>query len=272
MNLFLQPRPAPLVLAHRGASMHAPENTLAAFQLAADQGADGIELDAKLTRDGSIVVMHDATVDRTTDGHGRVSDLTLSQIKVLKIKRLEAERQLREPAARALAGALVPNKDFVDEETVPLLEEVFDAVASRLIINIELTNYTSRSDGLERKVIDLIKQHDQIDRVMVSSFNPFSLRKVKSIEPRIVCGLLYSPDMPIFLRRAWLAPIIPHLEAHHPHYQQVTSNYVARLHSHGKKINVWTVNDRAAIQAAIKFGVNGIMGDDPVLIRTLLAN
>jgi glycerophosphoryl diester phosphodiesterase len=252
MNLFLQPRPAPLVLAHRGASMHAPENTLAAFTLAADQGADGIELDAKLTRDGAIVVMHDATVDRTTDGHGRVSDLTLNQIKTLRV--------------RSNFGTQV------DTERVPLLEEVFDAVAQRLSINIELTNYTSRRDGLEAKVIDLIKQRDLVDRVMVSSFNPFSLRKVKSIEPRVVCGLLYSPDMPIYLRRAWLAPIIPHLEAHHPHYTQATSKYVARLHSRGKQVNVWTLNDRAAIQVAIKFGVNGIMGDDPALIKTVLAS
>jgi glycerophosphoryl diester phosphodiesterase len=260
MNLFLQPRSTPLVLAHRGASMFAPENTLAAFTLAADQGADGIELDAKLTRDGAIVVMHDPTVDRTTDGHGRVSNLTLSQIKSLKIKRLEAERQLRASTAKvdALKGA---------EETVPLLSEVLDAVASRLIINIELTNYTSKRDGLEAKVIDLIQQRDLIDRVMVSSFNPFSLRHVKSIEPRIVCGLLYSPDMPIYLRCAWLAPIIPHLEAHHPHYKQVDSKYVARLHARSQKVNVWTANDIEAIRAAIEFGVDGIMGDDPVLIR-----
>jgi glycerophosphoryl diester phosphodiesterase len=252
MNLFLQPRPAPLVLAHRGASAHAPENTIAAFILAADQRADGIELDAKLTHDGEIVVMHDATVDRTTDGCGRVSDLTLSEIK-----------------------SLAAGSNFGTQHTpegVPLLAEVFDAVAQRLIINVELTNYTSRNDGLESKVIDLIKQYALIDRVMVSSFNPFALRKAKSIEPRIVCGLLYSPDMPIYLRRAWLAPIIPRLDAHHPHYQQVTARYVRRLHSHGKKVNVWTANDIDAIRSAIEFHVDGIMGDDPVLIRQSLTS
>lgn len=250
MNHFLQPRPAPLVLAHRGASAHAPENTLAAFILAADQHADGIELDAKLTRDGEIVVMHDAAVDRTTDGHGRVSDHTVAEIKSLD------------------AGSNFGTQYAT--EHVPLLKEVFDAVAQRLIINIELTNYTSRQDGLELKVIDLIKQYNLIDRVMVSSFNPFSLRKVKSIEPRIVCGLLYSPDMPIYLRRAWLAPIIPHLDAHHPHHQKVTASYVRRLHTQGKKINIWTANDIDAIRSAIEFGVDGIMGDDPVLIREIL--
>ena len=81
MNLFLQPRSHPLVIAHRGSSAYAPENTLAAFQLAAEQGADAIELDVDLTRDGQVVVMHDATIDRTTDGHGRVGDLTLEEIR-----------------------------------------------------------------------------------------------------------------------------------------------------------------------------------------------
>ncbi len=247
MNHFLQPRPTPLVLAHRGASAHAPENTLAAFSLAADQQADGIELDAKLTHDGEIVVMHDATVDRTTDGCGRVSDLTLSEIKSLD------------------AGSNF-GPQFT-KESVPLLAEVFETVSQCLIINVELTNYTSQNDGLESKVIALIKQRDLIDRVMLSSFNPLSLRKVKSIEPRIVCGLLYSPDMPIYLRRAWLAPIIPHLDAQHPHYKQVTREYVTRLHSRGLKINVWTANDVAAIRSAVEFGVDGIIGDDPSLIQ-----
>src|SRR5512136_2618397 len=81
MNLFLQPRSQPLVIAHRGSSATGPENTLAAFQLAAEQEADAIELDVDLTRDGQVIVMHDATIDRTTDGHGHVTDLTLDEIR-----------------------------------------------------------------------------------------------------------------------------------------------------------------------------------------------
>lgn len=252
MNLFLQSRPTPLVLAHRGASRHAPENTLAAFTLAADQGADGIELDAKLTRDGSIVVMHDATVDRTTTGHGRVSDLTLSEIKAL-----DAGSKFGPQFAR---------------ERVPLLEEVLAAVAGRLIINIELTNYASRRDGLERKVVDLIQLHALLKQVMVSSFNPFALRTAKLIEPQLTCGLLYEPSMPIYLARAWLAPLIPHLEAHHPHFSQVNGRFVSNLHSRGMRVNVWTVNDAATVRSMVAAGVDGIMGDDPMLIRKNLTN
>src|SRR5512143_1091036 len=118
MNLFLQPRSQPLVIAHRGSAAYAPENTLAAFQLAAEQGADAIELDVDLTRDGHMVIMHDATIDRTTDGHGRVGDLTLEELR------------------RVDAGAW---KDAAFQgERVPLLEEVFEAVGQRLLINVEI--------------------------------------------------------------------------------------------------------------------------------------
>ncbi|HET7089154.1 MAG TPA: glycerophosphodiester phosphodiesterase family protein, partial [Anaerolineae bacterium] len=113
MNAFLAERDRPLNLAHRGASAYAPENTLAAFRLAAEMGADGLEIDAKLSRDGAIVILHDATVDRTTSGSGRVSDLTLSQL-----KSLDAGSKFRS----RFAG-----------EHVPTLDEVIDAVGDRLI-------------------------------------------------------------------------------------------------------------------------------------------
>ena len=250
MNQFLQARSAPLVIAHRGSAAHAPENTLAAFVLAADQNADAIELDAKATRDGHVVVMHDPTVDRTTDGHGRVSDLTLAEI-----RKLDAGSNF-DPRFKG--------------ERVPLLEEVFDAVGQRVLINVELTNYTSRGDGLELKAIDLITRHHLEERVILSSFNPFGLRKVKLNQPGMTCGLLYAADQPLYLRYGWLAFLIPHLEAHHPHYTQVTAAFVGRLQARGQKVNTWTVNDAAAIRAAAVAGVDGLIGDDPILIRETL--
>jgi len=250
MNRFLQTRPAPLVIAHRGSAAHAPENTLAAFVLAADQNADAIELDAKATRDGHVVVMHDPTVDRTTDGHGQVSDLTLAEI-----RKLDAGSNF-DPRFKG--------------ERVPLLEEVFDAVGQRVLINVELTNYTSRGDGLELKAIDLIARHQIEERVILSSFNPFGLRKVKLNQPGLACGLLYSADQPFYLRYGRPAFLIPHLEAHHPHYTQVTSAFVGRLHARGQKVNTWTVNDAVAIRAAAVAGVDGLIGDDPILIRQVM--
>jgi glycerophosphoryl diester phosphodiesterase len=174
MNLFLQPRSQPLVIAHRGSSAYAPENTLAAFQLAAEQQADAIELDVDLTRDGHVVVMHDAAIDRTTDGSGYVGDLTLTEIR------------------QADAGAW---KDAAFKgERVPLLEEVLEAVGQQLLINVEIKDRSLLGNGLEAQVAALIAKHNLIDRVLISSFNPFSLRRVKRSDARLACGLLHAPD------------------------------------------------------------------------------
>ncbi len=250
MNLFLQPRSRPLVIAHRGSSAHAPENTLAAFKLAAEQEADAIELDVDLTRDGHVVVMHDATLDRTTDGHGRVGDLTLEEIR------------------RVDAGAW---KDTAFRgERVPLLEEVFETVGQRLLINVEIKGMALRGTGLEAQVAALIEKHGLIDRVIISSFNPLALRRVKYVNAHLACGLLYAPDLPIFLRDAWLAPLIPGLNARHPQHSQVNRAVVEQFHAQGLTVNVWTVNQAGIAQAMAQAGVDGIIGDDPVLLRETL--
>jgi glycerophosphoryl diester phosphodiesterase len=250
MNLFLQPRSRPLIIAHRGSSAYAPENTLAAFELAASQDADAIELDVDLTRDGHVVVIHDATLDRTTDRQGRVADLTLEEIR------------------RVDAGAW---KDAAfTGERVPLLEEVFEAVAQRLLINVEVKSMSLRGAGLEAKVAALIEKHGLIDRVIISSFNPFALQRVKRLNVRLACGLIYAPDLPIFLRKAWLAPVIRGLNARHPHYSQVNKAIVDQFHAPGLAVSVWTVNQAGIVRAMAQAGVDGIIGDDPVLIRETL--
>jgi glycerophosphoryl diester phosphodiesterase len=250
MNLFLQPRSQPLIIAHRGASAHAPENTLAAFQLAAEQGADAIELDVDLTRDGQAVIMHDATIDRTTDGTGAVHDLTLEEI--------------RRVDAGAWKGAAFKG------ERVPLLAEVFTAVGQRVLINVEVKSMSLRGNGVEAKVAALVQQHNLFERVIISSFNPFALRRIRHIEPRLACGLLYAPGLPIALWQTWLAPLVPQLDARHPHHSQVSRPLVEKWHAHGQRVNVWTVNDAATLRAMALAGVDGIIGDDPVLLRKAL--
>src|SRR5512140_263558 len=127
--------PRPVVFAHRGASAHAPENTLASFDLAFAQGADAIELDAQLTADGEIVVFHDATLDRATDGTGRLSQKTLAELRALD------------------AGSSFSPKHR--GEKIPLLEEVFDAVGKKLFINVELKNYHAPRNDLVPRVCEL---------------------------------------------------------------------------------------------------------------------
>ncbi len=250
MNLFLQPRPSPLIIAHRGSSAHAPENTLAAFRLAAEQRADAIELDVDLTRDGHVMVMHDATIDRTTNGQGRVADLTLEEI-------------------RRVDAGVWKGASFASER-VPLLSEVFEVfLGQRLLINVEIKRTSLRSNGVEAKVIEVIQRYDLLERVIISSFNALALIRVKRCAPRLACGLLCAPDGAIYGRQAWLAPLIPGLDARHPHHSRVTPSVVEKYHRRGQKINVWTVNDAAIARAMTFARVDGIIGDDPLMIRSM---
>ena len=183
--MILQQRSGPVVFAHRGASAHAPENTLAAFRAAVDQKAQGVELDAKLSSDGVVVVMHDQTVDRTTDGSGNVASLT-----AIQLHRLDAGSHF--------------STDFAGEP-VPTLEEVFNAVADKLLINIELTNYASPLDELPAKVAQLVQQSGLSNRVIISSFHPMNLMRFHKLLPTVPLGLLALPGKAGRWARSWRA-------------------------------------------------------------------
>lgn len=238
----------PLVIAHRGASAIAPPNTLAAFAKALELGADGVELDVHLSADGVPIVIHDFTVDATTDGHGRVADLTLAQLKQLDVgSRFGA----------AFAG-----------ERIPTLEEALDILAGRLLVNIELKSISLRDNGLERAVVALIERLGASDAILLSSFNPFALRRVKKLAPHIPTGLLYTPSMP--LRRGWPAWVAP-LEALHPEHTIVNMRTIAWAHRRGYRVYTWTVDDRAEMQRLIALGVDGIITNVPDVLRQTLA-
>ncbi|MCP4594587.1 MAG: glycerophosphodiester phosphodiesterase, partial [bacterium] len=183
-----------------------------------------IEFDVHLSADKVPVVIHDFSVDATTDGSGRVSSLTLAQL-----EELDAGSSF----APAFAG-----------ERIPTLEEVLETVGERLLLNVELKTMSIRDNGLERIVIDQVERHGlgHDNRVLLSSFNPASLRRAKKIAPHIPVGLLYALDLPLPLRRAWLAPLAPH-EARHPEHRMVNARYVAWARRHNYRVNVWTVDD-----------------------------
>jgi hypothetical protein len=144
--MMLESLARPVIFAHRGASAYAPENTIAAFELALAQQADAIELDVKLSADGYVIVHHDATVDRTTNGKGRVKDLTLDELKKLD------------------AGSFF--SETFKGQTVPTLEEVFEAVGMHTFINVELTNYNTPRDHLVETVCMLVKKHEMQKHVI----------------------------------------------------------------------------------------------------------
>ncbi len=244
--MSLRQLPGPLIFAHRGASAHAPENTLAAFRLAVGHNADGIELDAKLSADGIVVIMHDQKVDRTTDGTGMVASLTAAQM-----QRLDAGSHFSEAFSK---------------ESVPTLEEVFEAVAKQLYINIELTNYASPMDGLPVQVAHLVKKHNLMDRVMISSFHPMNLIRFHRLLPSVPVGLLTQGGNAGKWARSWVGRIFPQ-DALHPYYSDVDARLVEQCHRHAKKVNVWTVNSSEEICRLLGLKVDGIITDDPLLAR-----
>jgi glycerophosphoryl diester phosphodiesterase len=241
----------PILFAHRGASAHAPENTLAAFDLALRHEADAFELDAKLSADGHVVVIHDQTVERTTDGQGDVQGMTLAALKELD------------------AGS------FFDiafrGERIPTLAQVFEAFGHKTFINVELTNYASPEDDLPAQVVELVKHHRLEKRVLFSSFNPRALLKAKRLIPEVPVGLLALPGRRGWWARSWLGRMLVPYDAIHPEMADVTAGLVSSAHHRGHRVNVWTVNQPEDMQRLFALGVDGIFTDDPRLARHVLA-
>jgi glycerophosphoryl diester phosphodiesterase len=240
--------PQPTIFAHRGASILAPENTLAAFELAVKQAADAIELDAKLCADGQVVVHHDQTVDRTTNGSGKVLDLQLVALKELD--------------AGSWFGAQFAG------ETIPTLGEVFEAVGKKIFINIELTNYASVFDDLPQKVVDLVRQHNLQERVLFSSFNPIALRRAHKLLPNVPLGLLALPGFAGTWARSRLGRWVPY-QALHPDIESTTPKLIQRQHQQGSHVYAYTVNEVAKMQQLFEWGVDGIFTDDPPLAQKI---
>jgi glycerophosphoryl diester phosphodiesterase len=183
---WLVPRTKPLNIGHRGAMASAPQNTLAAFRTAVEFGADGVELDVHLSKDGAVVVIHDFYVDRTTDGTGRVAQKTLAELKALDA-----------------GGKFSP--EFASER-IPTLSKVFDVLEGKLLVNVELkAPDRSRDTSLVAPVLEVVRKHGMDRRVLFSSFNSHVLHAMKQLAPDII-GLLYAPDSPMYARRAWLDP------------------------------------------------------------------
>lgn len=240
----------PQIFAHRGAKAVAPENTLPAFQRALDMRVDGIELDVHCSKDGQLVVIHDESLERTTTGTGKVSDYTAAQL-------AEIDAGSRFNSAFARVG-------------VPTLDEVFDLVGNRCQVNVELKSEDPNGGDQAEPLIAMIKARNLYDQVIVSSFNPPSLIKMRALAPTIQLGLLYYLPLPTFLRDAWFSPII-NPEAIHPYHRLVDANLMAWANAHDCPVNTWTVNDVAEAQRLAALGVNVIMSDVPDQIMAALA-
>lgn len=231
------------VIAHRGASGSAPENTMAAFERAMDMGADGIELDCQLTRDGRLVVIHDSSLERTTGVAGFVKDIDWEQL-----RRLDAGSWF--------------GPEF-QGEGIPLLADVLRLVRDRCLLNIEIKNLPFRGVGVEAALVQLLKEtRFPLEQVIVSSFDHVSLMTVAELEPALSLAALFAhyplsfSDLP--------GTIV------HPHREVVNSDFVQEARTAGKSINVWTVNDPAGWHYLIDLGVDGIVTDRPDKLRRWL--
>lgn len=233
--------------AHRGFSGKYPENTMLAFRKAVEEGVDGIELDVQLTKDGEVVIIHDETIDRTTDGKGLVVSYTYDEL-----RKFDASFKFR--------GQCGFNP-------IPTLREYFELVKDKnLVTNIELKTGLNEYFGIEEKVWKLIEEYRLEDRVLISSFNHYSVLRMKSIAPNLKYGLLtetwiinagkYTEDVGV--------------ECYHPHFFSMTAENVKELKEHNIEINVYTVNEEKDIRDMIEKGIDIVIGNYPDLTKKIL--
>lgn len=230
------------VWAHRGASAAYPENTMLAFTEAAKIGADAIECDVQRTRDGVLVVIHDETVNRTTNGRGYVRESSFSTIKSL--------------------DAGVKYHPRFRGERIPRLEEVLDYIkTTNMAINIEIKNDNIQFVGIEEQMIKMIDQNKMAEQVTVSSFNLISLQTVLSLAPHIETALLtsaFSKATPVLVKQMRMKAIHPSRRLVHPLFMQEAL-------IHGIKVRPYTVNEISQMRVYQALGVAAIITDQPAL-------
>lgn len=221
-----------LKIAHRGAKAYEPENTLQAFQKALDLHSDGIELDVHLSADGHIIVMHDETIDKMTNGKGAINTFTLAELKSFVI---------------------------ADKHQIPTLEEVFDLVDQKCFINVELKNADT-----SKQVVSLIEKYINekgwnYEHFIISSFDWNALKEVKNLNPNIPIGVLTEETLDTALTFA------ESIQAYaiHPDFQLLNKENVQQIQKKGFLVLPWTVNSEEDIRNVKSYNVNGIISDNP---------
>ena len=235
------------IFAHRGASGYAPENTLEAFELAVRMGADGVELDVHMTKDGELVVAHDEALSRVSNGLGFIRDMTTAELKRLRFNKTHPEHP---------------------DATIPTLREVYELLKpTGLEINTELKTSRIRYAHIEEKCVQLAAETGMVDRVLYSSFNSASLLLIKRMEPSARVGLLRPPVGKLNNRKVvdpWNLAHLVGIDAIHPHFSELLLYREAeKAHARGMAVNVWTVNDEAVIRQSLEAGADILIGDYP---------
>ena len=232
-----------IVTAHRGASHVAPENTLSAMVAAVEAGAEFAELDVRLTGDGQVVLMHDRTLDRTTNGSGELWDFSLDELRAFE------------------AGSWF-GQEF-DGEPIPTLQEVIRYAKGRLKLNIEI-KISREEPTIAAAVVDVIRSEECGEDCLITSFSREIVEDAKRIAPEIRAGLIFGRDYPddVF-DGGWEILSCSH--------EVVDSAFVARARESGKSVHVWTVDEREMMLRLIRLGVDAILTNRPALLREVIA-
>ncbi|MEH7441174.1 glycerophosphodiester phosphodiesterase family protein [Bacillus sp. JJ1122] len=231
-------------VAHRGAAGYAPENTIAAFDKAVDMKADYIELDVQRSKDGELVIIHDTTVDRTTDGTGRVGDFTFEELRNLDAGSFKGEQ-------------------FTGEK-IPSFDEVLDRYHGKVGILIEMKS-PELYPGIEEAVaLELKERHldkPQNNKIIIQSFNFESMKKMDTLLPEVPIGVLTSSRLHV--TDSALQEFATYADYFNPSYSLVTKELVDKVHNFGMEIQSWTVRSHEAAQFLIDMKVDGIITDYP---------
>jgi glycerophosphoryl diester phosphodiesterase len=236
-----------LTFGHRGARAYAPMNTLPSFEMAAQMGAHGVEFDVRRSKDGMLVILHDPTIDGTSNGNGAVADMTFAALRELDFGAWMGEQ---------FAGAQIPT-----------LDEVFELIGRRLLMNVEIKAEHLSGGGIEAQVAATIARHNLADRILVSSFNPLTVRRCAKVMPHILRGLLVETETPF--ERARLLDTLQ-IQALHPYYPYIDDAYMAQARARGLAVNTWTVNDPADAVRLRDLGVGAVITDRPDVILEAL--
>lgn len=221
-----------MIFAHRGANSFAPENSLQAFAEAIKINCDGIEMDLRYTGSGDVIIFHDRGLYRMTGYDGNIQHLSLDAIR-----------------QHYLAG----NPKYL----IPTLEEALDLIGDKTVINLELKREFSRSNGFEEKVVRTLKEFKLRDNIIISSFNPFVVKKIAAIAPHLHLGFIYRN------RSQKLMTIGTSLKSLHINFKTLSKKYVKAMQAKGYKVFPWTVDRIADMKHIVEMGVDGIITNRP---------
>ncbi len=233
------------IIAHRGASADAPENTMAAFLLGVDQGCEMIELDIHLTKDKQIVVIHDATLDRTTSGSGNVADMAYEELQT------------------ADAGSWF-DEQFAGEK-VSLLEDVLSTVPAHVAFNVEIKS--SKEEQICARLLDVLKRTNRLEQTVISSFDFECLAQLQKLDRSMKVGLLYSSEPVDYMQVE--QDLGMEIYSLHPQYHLVNEEYMAAANKHGKVVFPWTVDGKEDLERMMQLGVSGIITNKPGFMGSL---